>query len=48
MGQKVISGDLNVTGAIKHNGRWYTFDIAFDVTGSNWAGTNSIRMANEW
>jgi len=34
--------------AIKHNGRWYTFDIAFDVTGSNWAGTNSIRMADEW
>ena len=48
----VITGEAYGYGhgwnAIKHNGRWYTFDIAFDVTGSNWAGTNSIRMANEW
>lgn len=34
--------------AVKHNGRWYSFDLSFDVTGSNWAGTNSLRMADEW
>ena len=48
----VITGEAYGWGhgwnAIKHNGRWYTFDLLFDVSGSNWAGTNSIRMANEW
>lgn len=48
----VITGEAYGWGhgwnAIKHNGRWYTFDLLFDVSGSNWAGTNSIRMADEW
>ena len=34
--------------AVKHNGRWYSFDLCYPVTGSNWQGTNSLRMCDEW
>lgn len=49
----VITGEMYGWGhgwnAIKHNGRWYTFDLLFDYTSAgDWAGTNTIRMAHEW
>lgn len=34
--------------AVKHNGRWYSFDLCYPVTGSNWQGTNSLRCCDEW
>ena len=34
--------------AVKHNGRWYSFDLCYPSTGRNWQGTNSLRMCNEW
>lgn len=35
--------------AVKWNGRWYTFDLTYDVTSAgDWGGTNTLRMTNEW
>ena len=34
--------------AVKHNGRWYTFDLCYAQGGREWPGTNSLRCCNEW
>ena len=48
----VVTGSIYKGGhgwnAVKHNGRWYTFDLCYRDTGSEWPGTNSLRLANEW
>ena len=48
----VITGSIYQGGhgwnAVKHNGRWYTFDLCYAVTGKEWAGTNTLRLCNEW
>ena len=48
----VITGTIYGYGhgwnAVKHNGRWYSFDLCFPVTGKEWPGTNSLRLCNEW
>lgn len=48
----VITGTIYGYGhgwnAVKHNGRWYSFDLCFPVTGKEWQGTNSLRLCNEW
>ena len=33
--------------AVKHNGRWYSFDLCY-VSRTSWQGTNSLRMCDEW
>ena len=48
----VITGSIYQGGhgwnAVKHNGRWYSFDLCYASTGREWAGTNSLRLCNEW
>ena len=48
----VVTGSIYQDGhgwnAVKHNGRWYTFDLTYAQTGSEWPGTNSLRCCNEW
>lgn len=48
----VITGTIYQGGhgwnAVKHNGRWYTFDLCYWSTGVEWQGTNSLRLADEW
>ena len=48
----VVTGSIYEDGhgwnAVKHNGRWYTFDLTYAQTGSEWPGTNSLRCCNEW
>ncbi len=48
----VVTGSIYEDGhgwnAIKHNGRWYTFDLTYAQRGREWPGTNSIRCCNEW
>ena len=49
----VVTGNIYGYGhgwnAVKHNGRWYTFDLLFDYTSrGDWGGTNTLRMAHEW
>ena len=48
----VVTGSIYEDGhgwnAVKHNGRWYTFDLTYAQRGSEWPGTNSLRCCNEW
>ena len=48
----VVTGSIYEGGhgwnAVKHNGRWYTFDLCYAVRGTEWPGTNTLRLANEW
>ena len=48
----VVTGSIYEGGhgwnAVKHNGRWYTFDLCYRDTGREWPGTNTLRLANEW
>lgn len=48
----VVTGSIYQGGhgwnAVKHNGRWYTFDLCYTSTGVEWPGTNTLRLANEW
>ena len=48
----VITGTIYKGGhgwnAVKHNGRWYSFDLCYPVTGKEWQGTNSLRLCKEW
>ena len=48
----VITGSIYQGGhgwnAVKHNGRWYTFDLCYRDTGREWPGTNTLRLCNEW
>ena len=48
----VVTGSIYEGGhgwnAVKHNGRWYTFDLCYAERGTEWQGTNTLRLANEW
>ena len=48
----IITGSIYQGGhgwnAVKHNGRWYSFDLCYAVGGLQWQGTNSLRLCNEW
>ena len=48
----VVTGSIYEGGhgwnAVKHNGRWYTFDLCYAQRGTEWPGTNTLRLCNEW
>ena len=48
----IITGTIYEGGhgwnAVKHNGRWYSFDLCYAVGGRQWQGTNSLRLCDEW
>lgn len=48
----IITGTIYEGGhgwnAVKHNGRWYSFDLCYAYGGLQWQGTNSLRLCDEW